>query len=187
MLLVRMRTSSASRYAATVLSRPRFVQVGYPSLMPLPDYPKKQLGVGALFFNRAGELLLVKPTYRDTWSIPGGVVEDGESPRQGCTREVREEIGLDVTLGPLLVVDYTSLNTAPRENLQFLFHGGVLDGDAIARIALPEAELSAHRFATTDDALILLNPRLARRLPHALRCIATATAVYLEDGKSPEH
>ena len=154
--------------------------------MTPPDYPKKQLGAGVLFFNRAGQPLLVKPTYRDTWSIPGGVVEDGESPRQGCAREVREEIGLDVALGPLLVVDYTSLTSAPRENLQFLFHGGVLDDDAIARIVLPEAELSAYRFATTDDALALLNPRLARRLPHALGCIATGAAVYLEDGKPPE-
>src|SRR5690349_8448493 len=97
-----------------------------------PDYPKKQMGAGALFFNAASELLLVKPTYRDYWSIPGGVVEDGESPRQGCMREVREEIGLDVRLGPLLVVDYTSRATSPREALQFLFHGGTLDDVAIA-------------------------------------------------------
>ena len=88
--------------------------------MSPPDYPKKQMGAGALFFNTAGELLVVKPTYRDHWSIPGGVIEDAESPRQGCTREVLEEIGPEVVLGPLLVIDYTSLATSPREALQFL-------------------------------------------------------------------
>ena len=140
------------------------------------------MGAGALFFNEAGELLLVKPTYRDFWSIPGGVVEDGESPRQACLREVREEIGLDVALGPLLVVDYTSLATAPREALQFLFHGGTLDEHAIARITLPPAELSAFRFAPLAEAAAVLNPRIARRLPYALRAIETGGATYLEDG-----
>jgi ADP-ribose pyrophosphatase YjhB (NUDIX family) len=148
-----------------------------------PDYPKKQMGAGALFFNAARELLLVKPTYRDHWSIPGGVVEAGESPRQGCLREVREEIGLNVTLGPLLVVDYTSLATAPREALQFLFHGGTLDDAAIAAITLPLEELSAFRFAAVSDALALLNPRIAKRLPYALRAIAGGGATYLEDGE----
>jgi 8-oxo-dGTP diphosphatase len=150
-----------------------------------PEYPKKQMGAGALFFNGAGELLVVKPTYRDHWSIPGGVIEDSESPRQGCTREVLEEIGLVVELGPLLVVDYTSLATSPRETLQFLFYGGPLDDGDIARLVLPPAELSAYRFVTIDEAMASLNPRLARRLPHALDAIKTGRTAYLEDGQPP--
>jgi 8-oxo-dGTP diphosphatase len=157
-----------------------------PQLTGVPaDYPKKQMGAGALFFNAVGELLLVKPTYRDHWSIPGGVVEDGESPRQGCTREVQEEIGLDVTLGPLLVLDYTSLATAPREALQFLFYGGVLAEEAIGRIVLPPLELSAYRFAPLGEAVVVLNPRIVRRLPHAMSALRTGGAVYLEDGALP--
>ncbi|HEU5318672.1 MAG TPA: NUDIX hydrolase [Chloroflexota bacterium] len=150
-----------------------------------PDYPKKQMGTGALFFDGAGQLLLVKPTYREGWSIPGGVVEGAESPRQACAREVREEIGLDVELGRLLAVDYTSLTTSPRESLQYIFDGGVLDEDAIGRITLPPAELSAFRFAPVDEAIALLTPRLARRVPHALAALAAGSATYLEDGAPP--
>jgi 8-oxo-dGTP pyrophosphatase MutT (NUDIX family)/predicted kinase len=152
-----------------------------------PDYPKKQMAAGALCFDAAGDLLVVRPTYRDHWSIPGGVVEDGESPRQACAREIREELGLEVPIGRLLAIDYTSLATGSRESLQFLFDGGVLDAAAIQRITLPPAELSACRFLPVAEALGALNPRLARRLPSALRARAEGGAAYLEDGGTPGH
>lgn len=148
----------------------------------LPEYPKKQMAAGAVFFNAAGEVLLVKPTYRDHWSIPGGVIEDEESPRQGCIREVREELGLDVPITQLLVLDYTSLATGPRESLQFLFYGGILDEARIARIVLPPAELSHFRFVSTEIALSQLIPRIARRFPFALEAIKSGNVHYLEDG-----
>ncbi len=125
----------------------------------------------------------MQPTYRDHWSIPGAVVEDHESPRQACAREVREEIGLDAPVGRLLTLDYTSLATGSRESLQFLFDGGVLDADDIERITLPPAELRAFRFAPITEAVAALNPRLARRLPHALRALESGRAVPLEDGR----
>ena len=147
-------------------------------------YPKKTMAAGALLFDARGHLLLVKPTYRDHWSIPGGVIEEGESPRSGCAREVREEIGLDVTPGPMLVVDYPSVSSAPtgRETVQFLFEGGELSAQQIAAIKLPPAELSAFRFVPVEEAPALLRPRLARRLPHALRAREGGGAVYVEDG-----
>lgn len=58
--------------------------------------PKKRMAVGVLFFNSNNELLIVKPSYKSGWSIPGGVIEQDESPRMGFIREVKEEIGLDV-------------------------------------------------------------------------------------------
>ncbi len=42
--------------------------------------PRKRMGAGVLFFDRAGNLLIVKPRYKAGWTIPGGVVEAGESP-----------------------------------------------------------------------------------------------------------
>ncbi len=50
----------------------------------------------------AGHLLLVQRGQQPSlglWSIPGGRLEDGETPEQGCAREVREETGLAVTVG----------------------------------------------------------------------------------------
>jgi len=45
---------------------------------------------------------VVEPAYKDHWELPGGVVGAGESPYDAAARE----LGLSVTLGRLLVVDW---------------------------------------------------------------------------------
>ena len=63
----------------------------------LPAIP---VSAGALIFNQAGRLLILKPTYKSGWTIPGGVMEaDGETPWDACRREVREECGIEVRTG----------------------------------------------------------------------------------------
>jgi hypothetical protein len=52
--------------------------------------PKHIAGAGAIFHDPDGKVLLVKPSYRDTWEIPGGGLERGEYPFQAAAREVRE-------------------------------------------------------------------------------------------------
>src|SRR4051812_32842916 len=65
--------------------------------MPLPSIP---VSAGALFFDRAGRLLILKPTYKSGWTIPGGVMEaNGETPWDACRREVTEECGLHIGAG----------------------------------------------------------------------------------------
>jgi 8-oxo-dGTP diphosphatase len=63
------------------------------------DYPDRPLlGVGALIF-RDDRILLVRranPPLEGEWSIPGGLVETGETTKQAIIREVREETGLEV-------------------------------------------------------------------------------------------
>ena len=64
------------------------------------------VAAGALIRDPGGRALLVKPNYRDHWSVPGGICELGESPQVGCAREVLEEIGLPLPPGRLLVIDW---------------------------------------------------------------------------------
>ncbi|MGI9001266.1 MAG: NUDIX domain-containing protein [Pseudonocardia sp.] len=65
-----------------------------------------RVAAGALFVDDEGRVLLLHPTYKDTWDIPGGYVERGESPASACEREVHEEIGLRRTANRLLAVDW---------------------------------------------------------------------------------
>ena len=58
--------------------------------------PTRRLAAGALIRNERGEMLLVKPNYKDGWILPGGTVEAGEAPKPGCEREIVEELGLDL-------------------------------------------------------------------------------------------
>ena len=69
--------------------------------------PRIPVSAGAMVFDRSGRLLILKPTYKSGWTIPGGVMEaDGETPWQACRREVLEECGIDVRAGRLACTDF---------------------------------------------------------------------------------
>ena len=60
-------------------------------------------GAAAFVFDDAGRLLVVKENYgRFRWSLPGGAIEDGESPEQACVRETLEETGAEVRIENLV-------------------------------------------------------------------------------------
>lgn len=69
------------------------------------EYPDAPLvGVGAVIIE-AGRVALVRrgqPPLLGEWSIPGGVLEVGETLREAVIREAREETGLVVDAGELL-------------------------------------------------------------------------------------
>ena len=143
--------------------------------------PKKRMGAGALIFDENGRFLLVNPTYKEPWEVPGGVVEANESPAQACVREVREELGLDIELKRLLLVDYLSDSPKKMEALMFIFQGPTLTSAEIEAIQLQAEELSEYRFCTIDEAVGLLNHRLGRRVRRSLAVAVENEPVYVED------
>jgi 8-oxo-dGTP diphosphatase len=70
-------------------------------------YPERPYaGVGAIIF-RGEEVLLVKrgnPPALNKWSVPGGLIELGESVESSVKREVLEEVGLDVKVIDLVAL-----------------------------------------------------------------------------------
>jgi len=87
--------------------------------------PTMFAAAAALFTSADGRVLLVKPNYRNHWSLPGGILEHGEPPHEGCRREVKEELGLDITLGRLLVVGWAGPHDVrPRPVVHFVFDAG---------------------------------------------------------------
>jgi 8-oxo-dGTP diphosphatase len=145
--------------------------------------PTKQVAVGCLFFDDVGRVLIVKPTYKDGWELPGGVVEENESPLDACGREVAEELGLDRLPTRLLGVDYrTAVDGVRGDALRFVFLGGVLTATDVSAIRLAAAELSEWRFAAVDELDGMLIPVAARRV----RALLDEGAVgYLEEGSRP--
>lgn len=61
--------------------------------------PKFLVTAGALVINDVGQLLLLKHVFHigSGWGVPGGFIEKGEMPAKALARELREEIGLEVT------------------------------------------------------------------------------------------
>lgn len=143
----------------------------------------KRMAAGALLFNDAGKLLIVKPSYKPGWEIPGGAVEAEESPAVACRREVREELGIDVELTGLLCVDYNSSTPSYLESLMFLFAVPVLTSAQAAAIVVAEDELTQARFCEPSEAVELLGARLGQRVATVLRHPDRSS--YLENHASP--
>jgi len=70
------------------------------------------VGVGAVIVNKKGELFFARrgpkaKNERGLWEFPGGSVEFGETLAEALKREMFEEYGIEITVGPLLdVVDH---------------------------------------------------------------------------------
>jgi 8-oxo-dGTP diphosphatase len=140
----------------------------------------------ALFTDPAGRVLLVKPNYREHWSLPGGILEHGEAPHEGCRREVAEEIGVDIAPETLLAIDWTPPEgVRPRAIVHFIFDGGVLEEDAPIRVQ--EEELDGYRFVEPGELAGYLPAFLAARVRAALLGRETGAPVYVPalDGRAP--
>ena len=146
--------------------------------------PRKRMGAGVLLSDSKGRVLLVEPTYKPDWEIPGGTVEAGESPYVAAVREVEEELGLAVSPGALLVVDWVPPRPDRTEGLMMVFDGGVLTPEQTMGIQLPVEELRSWAWCTEREAGECLSELLARRVAAAVRARAEKTSVYLENGFS---
>ncbi len=145
----------------------------------LPAIP---VSAGALIFDSAGRLLILNPTYKSGWTIPGGVMEaDGETPWQACQREVLEETGLAVTAARLACVDFRPPRDANQGGVRFLFDCGALDDEVLSELTLQAEEVSEHRLALVPEALKLLRGPIRRRVSAVLD--HEHGTVYLEDGR----
>jgi 8-oxo-dGTP diphosphatase len=163
------------------MSVPDPVSVGFTPAEEAAWYARLPTMFGAaaaLFTDADGRVLLVKPNYREHWSLPGGILDEGEPPHEGCRREVSEELGLDITPGRLLVVGWAGPDGArPRPVVHFVFDGGELADDV--PIQLQEDELDDYRFVAPADAPGYLPPIISARVAAAVRGRDTGTTAYL--------
>jgi 8-oxo-dGTP pyrophosphatase MutT (NUDIX family) len=151
-----------------------------PDLAYIAGLTRVRAAAGALIRDERGRVLVVRPTYKDRWELPGGSLEPGESPLTACKRELMEEIGFVPPLGGLLCVDWVSPRPPWDGGLMFLFDGGVFGAEQIAGIRLPPDELEGFEFVPPGALGSVLIPRLARRV---LACTPGGRGgVYLEDG-----
>lgn len=150
---------------------------------PFADFVPQEFPVsaGAILLDRRGRLLVLKPTYKSGWTIPGGIMEaDGETPWEACRREVLEETGLLVPGGRLVCVDTRPARESRKLGLRFLFHCGELRPEQVADIVIDPLEIEDFRFAPIDEALRLLRKPVRRRVRRGL---TARRCVYLEDGR----
>lgn len=140
--------------------------------------PGVVIAAGGLITDPSGRVLLVKPNYRDHWTIPGGICEHGEPPHDGAARELAEELGLAIPVGRLLATDWSQpYGLDARPIMHFVFDGGELaDG---RDIVVQQEELDGFGFIAPPDLPAHLPPYGLARVKGALRARATDSTLFL--------
>jgi 8-oxo-dGTP pyrophosphatase MutT (NUDIX family) len=143
--------------------------------------PRIPASAGALIFDKAGRLLILKPNYKAGWTIPGGQIEEtGESPWEGCRRETFEECGLTLKRGRLACVDFLRPRPGRPGGVRFLFDCGQFGDKRLAAISIDRTEIDEHCFAEPAEAAARLSGPVRRRV---LAATGGKRCVYLEEGR----
>ena len=144
-----------------------------------PDRPF--VGVGAVIVE-AGRVLLVKRKYEPLagqWSLPGGAVELGETLEASLAREMLEETGLEIAVGPVIeVFDRITRDEDGRVRYHFVLVdylcwpiGGALAAASDvedARFVVP-GDLAGYHLTPKAAAVIARALELDREAPRAVR------------------
>ncbi|HVV09539.1 NUDIX hydrolase [Amycolatopsis sp.] len=154
-------------------------------LLPFDEYvrslARERMSAGVLFRDEDDRVLLVEPSYKDHWDIPGGAVDAAEAPWATARREVREELGIDRAFGRLLVIDHVADDGGMPEGIAFLFDGGLITAAQVRALDLTDPEiLSAglHHLGAAPK----LKPALAARVAVALTAVHTHCPILCDNG-----
>jgi 8-oxo-dGTP pyrophosphatase MutT (NUDIX family) len=147
--------------------------------------PRKRVAAGVLLRDENNRVVLVEPSYKENWEIPGGVVEADESPWSAAERELKEELGLVRRDMRVLVVDYVA--GAPDgmpEGLLWIFDGGLLSAEECRTLRVHDDEVKSVELLSIEEAVKKTKDSLARRLRVALKSVLDDGAtVYCDQGE----
>lgn len=139
------------------------------------EFPERPiLGVGAVIVDGNRVLLVQRANepLKGEWSLPGGAVEIGETLQVAVVREVREETGLDVEVGPIVdVLDRLRFDPDGRPRFHYVLvdficrpKGGTLacgsDASDVAwasRLELPDYNVAESTVTVIEKAFERLN------------------------------
>ncbi|MFX0097559.1 MAG: NUDIX domain-containing protein [Candidatus Hodarchaeota archaeon] len=114
------------------------------------------LAVDTIIRTKDDKIVLVKrkfPPFEDSWALPGGIVEYGETVENAAVREAKEETGLEVMVKSLVGV-YSDPSRDPRGHVISICYlcdeiGGTLAADTDAKVV---RTFTAEEYATLELA-----------------------------------
>ncbi|MFF8773791.1 NUDIX domain-containing protein [Kitasatospora sp. NPDC015120] len=138
------------------------------------EHPRRRLGATVLILTQAGDkVLLVHPTYREGWILPGGGADPGESVSEAARREVQEELGLSLVVTHGLTEDQVPADavTGSPEGINIVCDGGRMTPEDAAALSLPvtaAGELRALAWVPLDQLSDYCEPFMERRVRAAV-------------------
>ncbi|GGF40015.1 hypothetical protein GCM10011519_12090 [Marmoricola endophyticus] len=145
--------------------------------------PRKRAIAQVLLRDPDDRVLLCQLTYKRDWDLPGGIVEVGESPQQAASREVKEELGLDVPPGELVLTDWMPPWGGWDDAVCLVFDGGVIEPGRLDTVVKQEREIRDVALCGPAQVRERAADFTARRVASALASIhAGSGAAYVEGG-----
>jgi 8-oxo-dGTP diphosphatase len=138
-------------------------------------------GAGALITLPDGRVVMYDVSYLDYLELPGDALDLGESPPESCARECREELGVDIAVGRVLVVDHQTDGGGRGDSVMFVYDGGVVEESALN--VVPTDEGRGVVLVDTSDLCSATIPRLANRIRHAPAARETGGMVEAVNGE----
>lgn len=117
------------------------------------NLPKKKVAVKVILRSTKGNILLIKPDYKDTWQLPGGGVEAYEDPKRAAVREAEEETGVKIEVGDLRLID--SAFKSKEDYLFLLFECAKLYAEE-ADYSVEDEEIEDYKFVDPSEVAALL-------------------------------
>jgi RimJ/RimL family protein N-acetyltransferase/ADP-ribose pyrophosphatase YjhB (NUDIX family) len=144
--------------------------------------PRKRVIAQALVRDPDGRVLMCHPTYKDDWDLPGGVVEELESPHTAVGREITEELGLVLPIMALVLTDWLPPWGGWDDALCLVFDAGVHQARLLDGVVLQAREIREARFLTRAQIRERSADYTARRVEAALAALEQGPA-FTESGR----
>jgi 8-oxo-dGTP pyrophosphatase MutT (NUDIX family) len=141
---------------------------------------RKRVSAKVVICAEDGRVLLVNPTYKQYWDLPGGMAEANEAPIAAAIREVEEELGHTTSISGLLVVDWVGAHGPWDDLLVFIFDGGTIGDESMRRMSVTDEELSEFAFVPLEVAEARLRPDTWLKLRRAVEAKRVGVVSYEE-------
>jgi 8-oxo-dGTP diphosphatase len=117
------------------------------------DSQPRRMSSGAMMLeNERRELLVIKANYKNYWTLPGGIVDYSETPKQAAIRETSEEVGILLDPAKVTFVAVVDRISSDLQTYQFIFKAPVAAG-AFESIALQASEIDEYAFVSKAQVL----------------------------------